>query len=143
MSRLSANFVFCLFYVSNILLFGCGIGIAVLGIYIWTETKRAGEFEITFLILGIIEVLIAILGCYSRTSLSKLSCYSCLLSIIFMVQLVASILGLIYKSKIIDLAAEHSSDASGADQFKNMIRDNVDIAFYCTLVVDGVQVNYI
>lgn len=140
MSRFSANFVFCLFYLSNILLFLSGIGIAVLGIYIWTETKRAGEFELTFLILGIIEVLIAILGCYSRTSLSKLSCYSFFLGVVFLLQLIASILGIIFKDKIIDMAAEHSSDKNGAQQFKNMITDNVDVAFYCTLAVDGVQV---
>ena len=66
--------------------------------------------------------------------------YSCLLSIIFIVQLVASILGIIFKSKIIDLAAEHSSNSGGAEQFKSMITENVDIAFYCTLAIDGVQV---
>jgi hypothetical protein len=140
MSRFSANFVFCLFYISNILLFGCGIGIAVLGIYIWTETKRAGEFEIIFLILGIIEVLIAILGCYSRTSTTKLSCYSCTLSIIFAAQLVVSILGIIYKDKVIDMAAEKTSDPAGAQNFKKMKTDHVDIAFYSTLAIDGVQV---
>ena len=140
MSRFSANFVFCLFYISNILLFASGIGIAILGIYIWTETKRAGEFEIMFLVLGIIEVLIAILGCYSRTSQTKLSCYSCTLTIIFMIQLVVSILGIVFKDKVIDMAAEHSSDPAGSQQFKNLIANNVDTAFYSTLAVDGVQV---
>lgn len=140
MSRFSANFVFCLFYVSNILLFVSGISLAALGIYIWTETDRAGEFEITFLVLGIIVFFLAILGCYTRTSISKLSCYSCSLSIVFLIQLLASILGIAYKDKIIDLAAEHSSDKGGAEQFKNMITDNVEIAFYSTLAIDGVQV---
>ncbi len=141
MSRLSANFVFCLFYISNVLLFMCGIGLVILGIYIWTETKRAGVFEITFIILGIIEILLAFLGCYSRTSFSKLSCYSCFLGIIFMVQLVVSILGIVYKGKVIDVAAENARDSAGADQFKNLISENVDLAFYCTLAIDGVQVN--
>lgn len=140
MSRLSANFIFCLFYLSNFLLFGCGIGIAVLGIYIWSETKRAGEFEIIFLILGIIVFLIAILGCYSRKSTGRLSCYSCSLSVIFVIQLVCSILGIAFKSKVIDMAAEHINDPNGAQHFKDMISNNVDIAFYCTLVVDVVEV---
>ena len=60
-----------------------------------------------------------------------------------MIQLVVSILGIVFKDKVIDMAAEHTSDAAGTQEFKDMITNNVDVAFYSTLAVDGVQViNY-
>lgn len=100
MSLLTAKAVFLLYTISNILLFFCGCGVSSIGIYLWTETKRAGEFELIFLILGAIIILFSILGCYSRSSITKLNCYLYGLGLVFGAQLIVSIAGIAMKEKV-------------------------------------------
>lgn len=100
MSLLTAKAVFFFYTISNILLFLCGCGVSSIGIYIWNETKRAGEFELIFLILGVLIILFSILGCYSRSSINKLNCYLYGFGLVFGAQLIVSIVGIVMKEKV-------------------------------------------
>ena len=133
--------LFALFSVINLAFFLSGLGIIALGIYLWTLTERAGEFEIGFIILGGIEAVNAILGWNAKYSISKMKCYSFFLCITFVVQLTATILGIILKDKIIDWATDNMKDKESAIRLRNLIRDNVDIAIYTTIAAVAVQVD--
>jgi hypothetical protein len=132
--------VFALFSIMNLAFFLSGLGMTALGIYLWTLTERAGEFEIGFIVLGAIESVIAIVGWNSKYSPTKMKFYSWFLFLTFIIQVTATVLGIVLKDKIIDWATENMQDKDSAKKLKTLIQDNVDIAIYTTIAAVAVQV---
>ena len=126
-------------HICNFWLFGCGTAMIILGIFIWNETHIPHIFELLFIGIGLLEIILSTFGI---TSKNKFYWFSFFFSILFTIQLIGSILGILNKDRIVDEASDSWAKKSiNRDQnLRRMISENVDDAFYSTLILDGILV---
>jgi hypothetical protein len=79
--------VYCLFMVSNFLLLFIGCGTITAGIYVAASIDRADWYNISFIGLGFLTVLVFVLGCRTKRSLSGTCFYLVFTLMIFVTQL--------------------------------------------------------
>jgi len=134
----------CLFFlqrIANILLTIVSLGFIGVGGYLFWLTQNPGVFEITFLVLGVLEFLFSLIGLSSKNSKTRMLCFLWVLGFLCLIQIITATLGFIFEQKILNWAGQNqSSDQEDANNFENVIKDHVNIALIAGLAASGVQV---
>ncbi len=99
--------VFCVFTLLNFFLILIGLAILCCAVYLFVLTKNANAFNLSFLVLGCLLILLGICSFKLKKSPRGLCCYNFFLAIIFLFQLIISIILIIKKDSVIKWAASH------------------------------------
>lgn len=99
--------IFCIFVFLNFFLILVGLAILICAIYLFVITKNANGFNIGFLVIGLLLMLLG--GCSFK--LKKSTCglwwYNFFLAVIFLLQLIISIILIIKKDSVLKWASAH------------------------------------
>mmetsp|Transcript_7653 Transcript_7653/g.6779 ORF Transcript_7653/g.6779 Transcript_7653/m.6779 type:complete len:209 (-) Transcript_7653:63-689(-) len=126
----------CLFFIFTVLNFALlvvGATIGGSGIYLWTITKSANYFTMSFLGAGVFVMLIASCSFCLKNSTFRLSIYILTLLLLSAVQVTGMILFITERDRVLDWATEHISgdkESKSWKEAKGHIEDNLDISRY-------------
>ena len=123
------SFIFWLFTLLNMLLIVLGLGISAAAVYLWTLTKSANYFTLSFLGLGVFLAMIATCAFCMRRSTVRLSLYILILLIICIVQTTGTILLIVKRDQVVDWWMDHIDEKS-QDAFqkaKEEMENNINI----------------
>jgi len=127
--------------ISTILLCIVSLCFLAIGIYLTVLTQNPGLFEMVFMILGIAEISMGFYVICKSKSRAAMTCFIWIMSILVGFQFVASIIAYFFKDEILEWAAEkHSTDQKAADEFRQLIEQNVTIALYSAIAASVIQV---
>ena len=124
----------CLFFIFvtlNFLLLLVGAAIGGSGIYLWTETRSANYFTMSFLVVGVFVMLIAACSFCLKNSTFRLSIYILILLILSAAMVTAMILFITERERVLDWATEHikgEKEGEAFEEAKRHIEDNLEIS---------------
>ena len=126
----------CLFFIFTVLNFGLlilGGAISAAGIYLWTVTKSANIFTLSFVGAGVFVMLIATCAFCMRRSTFRLSIYILVLLILSAIMVAGMVLFITERDRVLDWASEHISEEKESEAWEEArrhIEDNLDITRY-------------
>jgi len=134
----------CLLFIQKVLnlaLFFVSFGFIVISIVLAVETRYIGVFQITFMILGVLELILASFAFSKNTSKTLMSCYVYTLLMLVGVQIVVSATAFVFKEKLIESIEKNSpQDFQAYMYFHNLVARNVNVALYCAIGSSVIQV---
>ena len=131
----------CLQKLLNFALLIVSIGFICISVFLALQTRYIGIFQLTFLILGLLELILASFAFSKDNSKTLMTCYVYTLLMLIGVQIVASATAFVFKDQIIKSIEENSPlDFETIMHFHNLVARNVDVALYFAIGSSIVQV---
>jgi hypothetical protein len=117
-----------LFQILNVLVLLLSIGIFVISIYLWTETKKLNSVIILLLVIGIYILLTSV---FSVCWTGKSACAHLLSSILYITILVANIVLGFYiafdQESLVNFMTDHMDNSEDTiEEIRNVINKNLD-----------------
>mmetsp|Transcript_31989 Transcript_31989/g.28983 ORF Transcript_31989/g.28983 Transcript_31989/m.28983 type:complete len:143 (-) Transcript_31989:405-833(-) len=127
----------CLKRMADLLLIVVSLGWLAIGIYLTLETKDCGLFEMTFIVLGLIEIFLVFYSFCKASSKGAMSCYIYIMTMVVGFQAITAVVAVIFKDKI----AEWAADSQNTQDYKKLeeeIEKNITWALYAAIGASGV-----
>lgn len=102
--------LFCIFMVTNFALLFIGFGTIAAGIYVAAKLNSADWYNISFIGLGFLTILVFALGCRAKRSLTGTCCYLISTLFIFVAQLCFT-LAIIFNTDFADLLGTSNANS--------------------------------
>lgn len=124
--------IYCIYLMLNFFLILIGLAILICAVYLFIITKNANAFNLSFLIIGLLLMLLG--GCSFK--LKKSPCglwwYNFLLAVIFLLQLIISIILIVKKDSVLKWASAHV-DSKTMDEARKIYEGHLQAVMYALL----------
>ena len=129
--------------VASVVIILSSLAFIAIGALIISTTQTADIFNMTFLVLGVLQFIVVVAYLFASNSDNVINCYLCLLTAFVSLQVIISAMAFAFQDDIINwILTNHFRRVEEEAGFEDLVRTRVTIALYFALGISVIQVFY-
>lgn len=136
--------LFFMFVLFNFFILLSSLGILGCATYLFVITKEANTFNVSFIVVGLLLLLLSLLSFKMRRSIHLMGFYLFILFFVFLFQLIITIVMIVDKDKLVEIAKKYMSDSDQSveaiekfesDMSDNIVNLSIALIIFCGVIV--------